>query len=73
MTDDELKHLVVTDPNFINLKRFNFSIEELLKRYETGVPDHIIANGLMISEHKLNTYYKEIIEKLRILLKVENE
>jgi hypothetical protein len=58
------------DPNYIILKRYNFSIERLLERYPDGVPDHIIAEALDLTADELNQQYAEIISCLRDKMRV---
>lgn len=58
------------DEDYINLKRFNFSLKETLKRYPEGVPDHLIAQALGIEEEDVSELYEEVVLHLRDLMKV---
>ena len=60
------------DENFINLKRFDYSLNQLLKRYPDGAPNKVIALALDIPEEEVENIYKKIIENLREKM-VKNE
>jgi len=61
---------LLEDEDYINLKRFNFSIKETLERYPDGVPDHLIAQALGIEESEVTELYEEVVLHLRELMKV---
>lgn len=56
---------LLTDPDFINLARFNFSLKEALARYPEGLPDNLIARALMINEEEVQARYDTIVNTLR--------
>lgn len=53
------------DEDFINLKRFDYSLNQLLKRYPDGAPNKVIALALDIPEEEVENIYKKIVENLR--------
>jgi hypothetical protein len=57
-----------TDEDFINIKRFDYSLESLLERYPDGVPDRIIAQALNVSEGEVSGLYKSVVVRLRKLM-----
>ena len=59
------------DEDYLDLKRFDYSVNKALERYPDGLPDHLIAQGLCISETKLEEQYQVIVRRLRSLMKVE--
>lgn len=65
MDDAEIKKRLVTDEDFVNLKRFDYSIEEVERRYPDGVPDRIIAQGLNLSDAEYEALYHDIVIQLR--------
>jgi DNA-binding NarL/FixJ family response regulator len=65
LTTSEARLKAKQDPDFINLKRFDYSIEKLLERYPEGAPNKLIAQGLMLSEDEVDTIFNNIILKLR--------
>ena len=69
--DDEIRRRLAEDPDFIHLKRFNFSIAEALQRYPDGLPDRLIAQGLGITEEQVAEDYRKVVLKLRALMLVE--
>lgn len=58
------------DPSYIALKRFDYSITNLLDRYPSSCPDHVIAAALLISESDVEIEYQRIVLKLRGLMGV---
>lgn len=71
MKSQEARRLIATDPDYIYLKRFDFSLEQLIERHPGGVPDRVIAAALMITEEGVGDLYNLIIAKLREAMKVE--
>ena len=65
MDEAEISKRLVTDEDFINLKRFDFSIEEVERRYPDGVPDRLIAQGLNLSDTEYEALYRDIVLRLR--------
>ena len=70
MTDDNPRHLVDNREDFVNLRRFGFSLARALERYRDAVPDRVIALALMIPEGDVERLYQEIVVKLRRLMGV---
>lgn len=62
--------MIHNDSEWINLKRFNNSVKDVLVRYPDGVPDHVIATALMIDETEVDILYAQIVAKLRGLMGV---
>lgn len=71
MTVDELRRRIELDPNFVNVKRFDYSLNKVLDRYPDGVPNKVIAQALMMQEEEIEEIYQRIVLKLRSALKVE--
>lgn len=68
MDSQEAKKRVLSDPKFVNLKRFGYRIDRVLERYArepNGCPDRIIANALMIPEHEVEEVYQQAVRLLR--------
>lgn len=66
MSLDEMTERVCVDPDFIALKRFDYSLKTLLARYPDGVPSNrVIAQALLITEEELAEVYEDIVKKLR--------
>lgn len=72
MTSAEVRRLLETDPDFLHLKRFDFSMGKLLERYPEGVPDRIIAQALLMTEDDVEILYNQTVEKLRNLMGVKD-
>jgi hypothetical protein len=69
MSIDEIKQRIAKDPDFINLKRFDYSLKKLLERYPEGAPVNVISQALMIPEEDLEVLYENILVKLRKVIK----
>lgn len=67
----EAKLRISDEDDFILLKRFDYSLKNLLNRHPSGVPDRVIAAALMITEDDVEDIYQDIVLKLRHTMKVE--
>jgi hypothetical protein len=63
--------LLQFDPDFITLKRFDFSVKKLQERYPEGCPDHISAQALGLTPEEFQKKYQEIIENIKDEMGVE--
>lgn len=70
MNSIEAKKRINEDPDFVNLKRFNYSLAQLLERYPEGCPDRVIAAALMIPETEVEEIYDTVVTKLRMIMGV---
>lgn len=68
-----MQELIRTDPDFIAIRRYGYSLAKLEARYPDGAPDHIIATALCMSQEELSEEYQTIIEKLRKTMKVGDD
>lgn len=57
--------MLATDPDFVCMKRFGFSLRRLIERYPEGAPDSVIAQALNISESEVERRYQSIVQVLR--------
>lgn len=71
MTPDRARRLIDQDDDFINLKRFDYSIKKLMLRYPDGCPDRVAAAALMMTEDQLADLHAKVVEKLRRLMGVQ--
>lgn len=62
---DLIRERIETEPDFIAIKRFDYSLNKLLERYPEGVPTRVIAQALMMEESEVEELYQKIIAKLR--------
>lgn len=70
MTSQEARHLVETEPDFVAIKRFEYSLTKLMEKYPEGAPTKVIAQALLITEDEVEELYQQIILKLRQALDV---
>lgn len=68
MNHEEIALLIETDPDFICIKRFDFSLKKLLERYPEGVPTRIIGQALSMDEEQVEELYQTVLQKLRTKL-----
>lgn len=71
MTTDQARKMLHEDPDFIALKRYDYSLKKLMERYPDGCPDRVIASALMITEDDVENMHQEIVLKLRAAMGVE--
>lgn len=70
MNFHEQQQRLASEPDFIALKRFDFSLVKLLERYPDGAPDKVIAAALLISEPEVEELYQQAVAQLRIIMGV---
>jgi hypothetical protein len=68
MEIEKMRQMILEDPDFISLKRFDFSIKNLLKRYPESAPPHVAAQALLLTEEEFETEYTRVVEKLKSLI-----
>jgi hypothetical protein len=71
MRGDEARERIAVEPDFIFLKRFDYSLAALVNKYPGGVPNRVVAAALMVTEDDVDDIYENIILKLRDILKIE--
>lgn len=65
MTTEEALHRINTDPDFVYLKRMDYSLAAVCDRFPDGAPDKTIAQGLMITVEDVQRIYEDILQRLR--------
>ncbi len=70
---EEARIRIETDPDFIFVKRFDYSLNKLLERYPDGAPSRVIAQALLITEEDVEAQYEKVIRKMRRKMKVREE
>lgn len=70
MTTDEVMGRLEIDPDFVYLKRFNYSLRKLMLRYPDGCPTKVIAQALLVTEEDVEQLYSSAVEKMRNLMGV---
>lgn len=71
MKTKEVQRLISEDPDFVYLKRFDFSLDKVLERFPDGVPNRMISQALMITEEEVDEIAQSAIIKIRQALGVE--
>lgn len=70
-TSADAQELIEFDPDYVYLRRYDFSLAKLMERYPDGVPSHIIATALILTEDGVERIYQDAVLKLRQILKVD--
>ena len=68
VTDDEAHNKIKNEPDFVNIRRFAYSLSNVRTRYPDGAPDHIVATALMIPEAEVTATYERIVNRLREIM-----
>lgn len=71
MKGNEARERLAVEPDFIFLKRFDYSLTSLVDKHPNGVSDRVIAAALMVTEDDVDDIYENIIIKLRDILKID--
>ena len=71
MNPDDMRKKLLTDRDFIALKRFDFSLAKVIEKYPNGVPDKLIAAALLMSEEEVEELYQRVVQKMRARMDVE--
>ena len=72
MTTEEARSQLVTNPDFVNLKRYSYSLAKVMEQFPNGCPDKLIAAALLITEDDVKALDESIPAKLAVAMKVDN-
>lgn len=72
MTSAEVKAKLDQDPDFVYLKRFDYSLKKVMLRYPEGCPTRVIAQALLMTEEDVEIMHKNIVSKLQTLMGVDD-
>ena len=73
MNSQDIKNKIETDPDFINLKRFDFSLKKLCEKYPNGAPERILSQAFCLPEAEINQRYQQTLQKLKSQITYEYE
>ena len=62
------QRLIETDPDFILLRRFGYSLKQALKKYPEGLPENLVAQALGKSPAWVTRHYNNVVKKLQSLV-----
>lgn len=65
MTSEEALRRINEDPDFICVKRYGYSLKELLEKFPEGTPDKLIARALLIPEEQFGEVWEDLLNRLR--------
>jgi hypothetical protein len=71
LSSEEIRNRIATEPDFVNIKRFDYSLEKVLERYPEGAPIKIIAQALHVTAQEVEETLEKVINKLRQKMKVD--
>lgn len=67
----EVDRKIRTDRDFVNLKRFEYSLKNTLQAYPEGAPDEVIARALNMTVEEVEEVYQGCVVKLRAGMKID--
>jgi hypothetical protein len=65
VTEENIKLQLASNPDFVNSKRFDYSIVRVEEEYPHGCPDHIVADLLNMTPAELEVEWDGIVVALR--------
>jgi hypothetical protein len=72
MTTEEAHAQLQSNPDFVNLKRYGYSLTAVMEQFPNGCPDKLIAQALLITEDDVKALDEGITAKLRSAMKVDD-
>ncbi len=70
LTQEEIRRRLDTDPDFVNLPKFDYSLRKVLERYDE-VPEHLIARGLCMTVEEVQATTQRVLVSFRERLGVD--
>lgn len=67
-TKEQMRKRIEEDPDFINCKRHQDSLQRLIDSNPNGCTDRVIAQALMIEESEVEEIYQGIVSRFRAML-----
>ena len=71
MTTEEAQRQLHSNPDFVNLKRYGYSLEAVAAQFPQGCPDKVIAQAMLITEDDVPAMKEAVMLKLRAAMKVK--
>ncbi len=68
-----IRKKVNTDPDYVNSKKYQYSLKKFLNRHPDGVTDNIISYLLCVTTDEVKGIYNRAVKKLRQAMKVDVE
>lgn len=73
MANDVDNERILTDPEYVAVRRYGYSTNSVVARYPDGAPNHVIGAALDMEEGEVDEEYQRIIDKLKVLIGVNND
>jgi hypothetical protein len=67
---DEMRNRIRTENDYVALKRFDYSLQNVLEKFPDGAPIKVIAQGLLMTEEEVEELLETVIFKLRNKLNI---
>lgn len=67
----ELKNKIWSEPDFINSKKYGYSLAKFMEQHPTGVPDNIIAVLLCVDTVEVVDIFQGAVKNLQTLFKID--
>lgn len=69
-TKEEVKQKILDDSDFINSKKYGYSLKKYLKNNPVS-PDNIVAHLLCISTAEVQEIYDDAVAKIRQFMEID--
>lgn len=66
----KLKERIFSEPDYINSKKYGYSLDKFLEQHPNGVPDNIISVLLCISVEEVQDHFGTSVTTLRKAFKI---
>lgn len=70
-TRDQIKQLILEDPDFINSPRHDYKLSSLLETNPNGVTDRFAATLLMLTPEEFQKGMEGAVKKYRQIFKID--
>lgn len=71
LTSEEVRRRLEEEPDFVHLRRFDYSLDKVVERYPEGCPTRLIAQALLLTEDDVEILYSRLVIKLRASMGVK--
>jgi hypothetical protein len=70
--NEEIRCKINTDPDYIAIKRFDYSLDKVIEKYPDGAPTKVICTALLMEEEEVMEMYEKIVLKIRGMLDIRD-
>lgn len=71
LDDAEIRRLVNTDEDFVNMPRYNNSVAAVVEAHPNGLPMRVVARAMAMTENEAEEVFQSALRKMRDRLGVD--